>query len=81
MTHGDQVGDMESINVDIFLNNNGLYLQNVPCSLIYDTVVEGGMTLPNVMKNRRCGLQFKGLSQEHITQMELYLKDFTAGEA
>jgi len=80
MTHGDQVGDTESIDVDIFLNNNGLYLQNVPCSMIYDKVIEGGMTLPNIMENRRCGLQFRRLTQEHIAQMDLYLRDYTAGE-
>ncbi|MFC1535272.1 hypothetical protein ACFL7M_18135 [Thermodesulfobacteriota bacterium] len=78
MAHGDLVEYASSIEVDIFMNNNGYYLQSIPCEFIYDTVIEKEETLPTGVEFRRCGLHFVKLSKEHIDQLELYIKEYTA---
>ena len=81
VVHEEGMDDMTSFKVDIFVENNGFYLQNLPCKLVYDTANEREITFSSSIVYRRCGLQFREVSREHSDQLETYLRDYTAGTA
>lgn len=65
-----------TFQVDIFQSENGIYLSNIPCSVIYD--------IPNVnprydmsVQPRRCGLCFGELSKKQENQLLHFLRRYT----
>ena len=69
-----------SMQVDIFLPGNVFHLYNVPCKMVYDIEIH----IPHVnnkyvkiLTTKRCGVQFENLSEEDLSQLELFLKTHT----
>lgn len=81
MAHREGMDDVVSFKIDLFVENNGFYLQNLPCKMVYDTANEREITFSSSIEYRRCGLQFIEVSKEHSNQLETYLRDYTAGTA
>ena len=73
----DQAGNGTSFEVDMFVSDKEYYLPRVPCSLIYDTELERGMTFPIGLEYRCCGLKFKKFTKNQTDQLSLYLKNYT----
>lgn len=67
-----------SSHVDIFLVNNGFYLYNMPCEIIYETEDEsfGIASLPQMF---RCGLQFGECTESQSEQLESFIENYTTG--
>ncbi|MCP4630805.1 MAG: sugar transferase [bacterium] len=63
--------------VDIHLDQNGFYLPDVPCAIVYDTIDSSDDS--NGDTCRRCGLQFGALTDEHKNKLNYYLCNFTTG--
>jgi PilZ domain len=76
----DQVGDAPAIEADIFMSDNGYYLPDISCKLIWDTEAKEKMTFPIGFQNRRCGLRFVQLNKEQQNKLEHYLQVHTAGK-
>ena len=76
----DQLKDAPAIEADIFMSDNGYYLPDVPCKLVWDTEAKEKMTFPIGFQNRLCGLQFLKLTKEQQNKLEHYLQVHTAGK-
>ena len=64
------------VDIDIFLSSHSFYLPRIPSKIIYDTkIVE---KFQNV-ETRRCGVQFRDLTEEQAANLELLLKNHTTG--
>ena len=74
----DQLGDAPAIEADIFMSDNGYYLPDVSCKLVWDTEAKEKMTLPVGFQNRRCGLRFLQLTREQQDKLEHFLQVHTA---
>ena len=77
ISKGDSVDVSLSHHIDMFVGNNGYYLPNVPCKMIYDEKIKRNMTVVMGLEYRRCGLKFDPLSRQQMVQLELYLKEHT----
>ncbi len=77
----NQVGNGTSIEVDMFIKDKEYYLPRVPCSLVYDTELDRGMSFPIGLEYRCCGLKFKNFTKTQTGQLGIYLKDYTAKAA
>jgi len=75
----DQEGTVSSVEVDMFLSNNGYYLRGIPCRTVYDVETKKGTTFPIGMEYRHCGLRFGKLTKKQGDQLSLYIKDHTKG--
>jgi hypothetical protein len=69
----------KAFEVDIFLVGDGFYLEKVPIKTISD------IKLPKKFSNgplpmRRCGVKFGELTQNQITQLEYFIKNYTTVE-
>ena len=62
---------IESFHVDIFQSENGPYLSNIPCCVVYD-ILNTDKSYALVAKPRRCGLCFGPL----IGKQQKYLIEF-----
>ncbi len=68
-------GDAE---IDIFLSGDSFYLPRIPSKIIYDTkIVEKFQSV----ETRRCGVQFRDLTEEQAAELDLFLKSHTTGTA
>ena len=76
----DQAGEAPIIEADIFMSDNGYYLPDVACKLVWDTEAKEKMTFPIGFQSRRCGLQFLKLTKEQQNKLEHYLQVHTAGK-
>lgn len=68
-----------AFEVDIFLVNDGFYLEKVPIQLISD------IRLPKTISKRslpmrRCGVQFGKLTENQVVQLEYFIKIHATGE-
>ena len=62
--------------IDIFLSSDSFYLPRIPSKIIYDTkIVEKFQKV----ETRRCGVQFRDLTEEQAANLELLLKNHTTG--
>ncbi|MBW1913795.1 MAG: hypothetical protein JRI86_02550 [Deltaproteobacteria bacterium] len=75
---GRNLVDAETVGIDLFLDNNKLYLHGISCKKIYDIDISR-KSLSFNLECRRCGLQFQNLSQKNTDLLALYLKEFTSG--
>ncbi len=76
----DQAGDAPAIEADIFMSDNGYYLPDVSCKLVWDTEAKEKMTFPIGFQNRLCGLRFLKLTKEQQDKLEHFLQVHTAGK-
>ena len=76
----DQAGNAQAIEADIFMSDNGYYLPDVSCKLVWDTEAKEKMTFPIGFQNRRCGLRFLRLTKEQQDKLEHFLQVHTAGK-
>ena len=74
---GGQLATPVSLEIDIFISNNGYYLPSLPCKLIYDTETKDRRIFPSGLEDRRCGLQFGELMKKQMDEVERYLKNHT----
>ena len=74
----DQAGDT-AVQADIFMSDNGYYLPDVACKMVWDTETTEKMTFPIGFQSRRCGLQFVKLTKDQRDKLEFYLEEHTAG--
>ena len=77
ISKGESVDVPSALNADMFVSNNGYYLPNIPCRMIYDEKIKKGMTFVMDLEYRRCGLRFDRLSPRQMDQLELYLQKHT----
>jgi len=80
LVKNDQIGDTTSLQADIFMSDNGYYLPDVSCKLVWDAEMEE-MTFPIGFQSRRCGLQFTSLTKSQRDELDRYLQEHTAGMA
>ena len=73
---GEPIEISVPLNVDMFVSNNGYYLPNIPCKLVYDKKVKNGAFVVG-LEYRRCGLKFDRLNRQQSEQLELYLNEHT----
>lgn len=74
----DDHGGDTAVQADIFMSDNGYYLPDVTCKMVWDTEAEEKMTFPIGFQSRRCGLQFVKLTQDQRDKLEFYLQEHTA---
>lgn len=79
------VGDAlkeEATETDIFLVGNVFHLHNIPCQIIYDFEVHVphvNNSYVKILTTKRCGLRFAPLNEETITELKLFLHEYTEG--
>ena len=66
-----------SVEIDLFISNNGYYLPSLPCRLVYDTEIKPIKELPSGLEDRRCGVQFGRLVKKQSDELRLYLEIHT----
>jgi hypothetical protein len=62
--------------VDIFQSENGFYLSNIPCSVIYD-IPYSNPRYDLFIHPRRCGLCFGKLSKKQEDELIYFLKRYS----
>jgi hypothetical protein len=70
--------------VTIFITVNNFYLENIPCQVISDRPKCGSnkaTVLNSNYKVKRCGIQFKNMSEEKRQRIEYFLNNQTQGIA
>jgi hypothetical protein len=77
------IKDEGSFSVDLFVSNNGFYLPKLKCRLAYDKFVPDRTPFKLQIPMRQCGIRFDhdALTDEQREKIELFLRDYTAGEA
>jgi len=66
--------------LDIFLLGNGFHLDKVSVRMVSDQEMPEGVS-PGLLTMRRCAVQFEGLSQKEIFQLDYFIQNHTLGEA
>jgi len=67
-----------SFDLDIFLSDNGFYLQNIPYKNVTDLEIANEFPY-STTKMRRRGIQFETLTKDHITRLEYFLENHSRG--
>ena len=62
----------EHFQVDIFQSENGLYISNIPCRVIYD-IPNTKKRIVSLIQPRRCGLSFGRLSEKQHNNLTTFL--------
>jgi hypothetical protein len=68
-----------ALEVDIFLVGDGFYLEKVPIKPMSNIKLPKRFSTRS-LPTRRCGVQFGVLTQNQITQLEYFIKNYTNGE-
>ena len=67
---------VKAFQVDIFQSENGFYLSNIPCCVIYDIpIINSKYDL--FIQPRRCGLCFGELAKKPEDELIYFLKRYT----
>ena len=67
-----------SLQLDIFLANNGFHLEKVSFRTVSDLeVIRQGPSNSVIM--RRCGVQFDELNQDHASRLEYFIENYALG--
>jgi hypothetical protein len=66
----------EPFQVDIFQSENGLYLSNIPCRVVYD-IPNTKKRYDSLIQPRRCGLCFGRLSEKEYYNLLKYMREAT----
>jgi len=68
--------------VDIFFVDNGFYMHQVPCRVVYATRDNDKIQADEVgLYTHRCGLELGALTERHRSQLEMFLTQHVAGTA
>lgn len=67
---------VEPFQVDIFQSENGFYLSNIPCRVVYDLPVTE-KKYDSIIQPRRCGLCFGKLSEKEYKNLMRYMREAT----
>jgi hypothetical protein len=67
---------VKAVQVDIFNSENGFYLSNIPCSIIYD-IPYSNQRYDTLLHQRRCGLCFGKLSKKQIDELIYFLDKYS----
>jgi len=68
--------------MDIFLcEDGGFHLSKILCKIINDYKVDDYQTLIHRIETRRCGVEFRGLTEWQVAELEFFLKNHTTGTA
>jgi hypothetical protein len=68
--------------VDIFVREKNFHLSKLPCKIIYNMRLDTPGTTQmstNGLLRKRCGLEFKSLSETHKKQLESFLRNHVVG--
>jgi hypothetical protein len=68
-----------SYRVDIFTTDNDFYLQNLPFNTISDVFIDFEIPF-SITRLRQCAGQFGELTQNLISQLDYFIKNYTAAE-
>lgn len=66
----------EPFQVDIFQSENGLYISNIPCRVVYD-IPNTKKRYDSLIQPRRCGLCFGRLSERQHDNLKTFLGKVT----
>ncbi len=69
-----------NVHIDLFVSNNGFYLQEIACKLAYESPVHPESPFLVGPEFRDCGLKFEDLTEEHQQKVEHFLRCYTTGE-
>jgi len=72
--------DKDHSQVDIFLIGDVFHLYNLPCEVVYDIeypAIFENMKSVKISSFKRCGLQFRAMSEYDMAQMQLFLESQT----
>ncbi|MGD8648098.1 MAG: PilZ domain-containing protein [Desulfobacterales bacterium] len=78
----DDNAKLKNPQVDIFVRDKNFHLSKLPCKVIYNMRIDAPgktQTLTNGLIRKRCGLQFKSLSETHKKQLEAFLRNHVFG--
>ncbi len=64
--------------MDIFLANNGFYLEKVSCEIVSDFEMDK-QGPSDSLTMRRCGVQFGELSHDLISRLEYFIENYASG--
>ena len=68
--------------ISIFLSGKKVFLSNIPCKIVYDTLLEEQHFVSSaLLKTKRCGVKFTEPEQEQVTQLKHFLENYTKGIA
>jgi hypothetical protein len=70
----------KTFQVDIFQSENGFYLSNIPCRVIYD-IPNKNQRYDLLIQPRRCGLCFGKLSKKQEDELLYFLRRYTKNTA
>ncbi len=76
---GEKKGPKKDTGLDIFLSGIGFNSRNIPYKTISDFEIESKVEFSSV-KMRRCGVKFRQLHSEQISQIEAFLQNHTVVE-
>ena len=71
---------VKPFQVDIFQSENGLYLSNIPCRVVYD-IPNTKKRFDSLIQPRRCGLCFGRLSEKEYENLMKYMREASTGTA
>ncbi len=66
--------------LDIMLAEKDFHIEKLPFKTIFDFEIPSVVAF-NSLKTRRCGVQFGKFTQNQISQLESFIKNYTIGEA
>lgn len=69
----------DSSQVDVFMTGDVFHIYSVPCKLIYEIdihIPQINNKYAKILTVRRCGLKFGDLTEDNLTQLELFLESY-----
>ena len=63
----------EALEVSVYGLDNAVLLNRIPCRMMYDVEVPNGPL--EALSLRRCGIQFEGISKDHLDQLRQFIVD------
>ena len=69
-----------SYDLDIFLSGNGFRLEKVQIKIISDTQIVSKIPFSSIIM-RRCGVQFEELSDNQISHLEYFIRNYAINSA
>jgi len=80
----DEISSQESFEKNIILLVNGVCLPKVPCRIVYDIPVltpDEYRAFPIQFITRRCGVKFEKLSENLKTELDVFFRTYSKGNA
>ena len=73
--NGVHIKDPTEVNICVF--GHVFLIQSFPCRRVYD--VDEAAPDFSVVLTKRCGIEFRGLADEQVTNLEFFLKTYIRG--